>query len=101
MTVHGEPTRLEKRQAVHASEVLTRAFLDDPLINYFYPDTAEREKRMPYAHRFILNHGFRYGEVYAPSAGLEGIAVWLPSEKFEMTLWRLPGLRDKVVSRRP
>jgi ribosomal protein S18 acetylase RimI-like enzyme len=88
MSDFDEPARLQKRQAKAAAEVLTRAFFDDPLINYFYPDAAERQQRMPYAHRFILNHGIRYGEAYVASARLEGIAVWLPSEGIDMTLRR-------------
>jgi hypothetical protein len=29
-----------------------------------------------------------YGDVFATSPELEGIAVWLPSKKSEITLWR-------------
>jgi len=72
-----------------AAETLTRAFRDYPIPRYFYPDEAVRERKMPYSHRFMLRYGIRYGEVYATSPRMEGVAMWLLWDKADMTLWRL------------
>ena len=81
--------RLTKAQVKPASGMLARAFQDDPLMAYFFPDASERENKSPHIFEFMLRYGVLYGEVYATSPDLEGVAVWLPSGKVGMTLWRM------------
>ncbi|MDO9579913.1 MAG: hypothetical protein Q7J06_05025, partial [Bacteroidales bacterium] len=81
--------RLTKAQVRPAAGMLARAFQDDPLMAYFFPDASERENRLPYIFEFLIRYGILYGEVYATSPNLEGVAVWLPSEKVDMTPWRM------------
>ena len=81
--------RLQSSQIKPAVEVLTRAFQNDPLLQYSFPDEFERKKRAPYFFQFILRYSIRYGEVYATSPNLEGIAVWLTSDNYPMTFWKL------------
>lgn len=38
---------------------------------------------------FRIRYGILYGEVYGTSQNLEGVAVWIPFEKIEMTIFRL------------
>lgn len=80
--------RLKKSQVKPAAEVLAKAFHNDPLLAYFYPDVAIRKRRAPHAYRLLLAYGIRYGEAYATSAGLEGIALWIPSQKVDMSVGR-------------
>ena len=80
--------RLSKDQVGPAAEVLTRAFFNDSKLTYLLPDEEERRKRARYLFEFELRYGLRYGRVYATSQRLEGIAVWLPSEKSGITSWR-------------
>jgi ribosomal protein S18 acetylase RimI-like enzyme len=99
--------RLEKAFIRPAVLMLTRAFQHDPFNEYAYPDAAEREAKIPYAYEFVLRYGIRYGEIYATSSRLEGIAGWLPSKYAFMPWWRMllsgafwPGLRMGIEAGR-
>ena len=81
--------RLKGSQIKPAAEMLARAFQDDPLFGYFFPDASERKGKLPYIFKFLIRYGVCYGEVCATSPNLEGVAVWLPSEKADMALWRV------------
>jgi ribosomal protein S18 acetylase RimI-like enzyme len=63
-----------------ASQTLARAFWNDPLVWYFSPTACGRELLLYRFYRWLLRYGLLYGEVYAPSPGLEGVAMWLPPE---------------------
>lgn len=80
--------QLTKAEIGLAGRVVARAFQDDPLMIYFFPDPSNRKMKLPYIFEYLIRYGIKYGEVYAPSPKLEGIAVWLPSEKSFMTMWR-------------
>lgn len=81
--------RVTKSHIKPASETLARAFQDDPLFVYSVPDALERKKKLPYIFEFLIRWGVLYGEVYATSSDLEGVAVWFSSEQAEMTVWRM------------
>jgi ribosomal protein S18 acetylase RimI-like enzyme len=68
--------------------VLSRAFQNYPLLQYYFPDKPEREKIAPYFFQCILSYAVRYGEIHATSPNLEGVAVWLTSDNYPMTFWR-------------
>jgi ribosomal protein S18 acetylase RimI-like enzyme len=61
-----------------ASQVLARAFRNDPLVSYLLPDATGRERRLDRFYRCFLRYGLLYGELQAPSPNLEGLAMWLP-----------------------
>ncbi|GAB4304307.1 MAG: hypothetical protein Kow0097_01070 [Candidatus Bipolaricaulota bacterium] len=85
----GELVRLERPDVGQAVEVLATAFGDDPLLVHACPD---REARMKLARIFCqvpLYYAARYGEVYASSHRLEGVAAWLPSAYYPLTPWRV------------
>jgi len=81
--------RLERAQIKPAAEMLARAFQDDVLYNYVIPDAYERKRVLPYFFQFRVRYGILYGEVYAVSQNLEGVAVWIPSENADMTQGRM------------
>ena len=81
--------RLQKWQVEPASEVLSRAFIDDPELVRFVPEQHKRAKLLPSFFRMTLNHGILHGEVYAVSPDMEGIAMWLPSGASDITLWTM------------
>lgn len=89
-------TRINKTQIKPAADVLSRAFQNDPLFTYFLPNEVERENKLPHLFEFIIRYTIKYGEVFAPSPDLEGIALWLPSEKADMSPWGM--LRSGVLS---
>jgi ribosomal protein S18 acetylase RimI-like enzyme len=80
--------RLQKDQIGPAAEMLARAFRLDPKMAHFIKDEAMREELSRHVLEFELRYGMRYGEVYATSPGMEGVAVWLPSDKAEITFLR-------------
>lgn len=89
--------RLNRSHSQRATEVLVRAFWNHPPLLYYFPDEAEREKIAPYFFSLTVLYGIRYGEVYATSPNFEGIAVWLPSNNYPMTLWSM--LRSVPLSK--
>ena len=81
--------QLNKSHIKPAAETLTQAFRNYPLLQYSFPDELEREKVAPYFFQYILHYGIRYGDIYATSLNLEGVAVWIPSDNYPVTFWRL------------
>lgn len=81
------PIRLTRAQIKPAARVLARAFADEPLWKYFIPDAARRHRQIYYVFRLMVSYGLRYGEGYATSPNLEGVVIWLPSERAKMSLW--------------
>jgi len=81
--------RLTKTQIKPAARMFARAFHDDPVFSYFIPDAFKRKNKSPFIFEFIIRYGLLYGEAYATSPNLEGVVMWLPYEKAEMTLWRI------------
>ena len=81
--------RLNKSNAKPAAEVLVKAFWNHPPLQNYFPDEVEREKIAPYFFSLTVFNGIRYGEVHTTSPDMEGIAVWLPSDNYPVTQWRL------------
>lgn len=81
--------RLNRSHIQPAIKVLERAFQNYPLFENYYPDEMTKKKIAYYYSSFAVSIGMRYGEIYATSHNIEGVAVWIPSEKYPMTFWRL------------
>ena len=85
--------RLNKAQVKPAAEVLSRAFQNYPLLQYYFHDKfhdeLERKKIALYFVSFAIFSGIRYGEIYATSPNLEGVAIWFPSDNYPVTIWKL------------
>ena len=81
--------RLEKDRIKEAAEIFSRAFEEDPLLRWFFPESSSR-KEMSFSYfKFRIKFGVLFGEVYATSQKLEGLAIWFPSKKMDMTYWRM------------
>ncbi|MCK9357759.1 MAG: GNAT family N-acetyltransferase [Dehalococcoidia bacterium] len=87
----GNLIRLSRADVQSASRMLARAFVDYPLLVHAVADPARREREAAFFAQFDLYYGIRYGEVYATSPRMEGVAVWVPSERLPMTTCRLLG----------
>jgi len=81
--------RLTKAQVKPAAEVLSRAFQNYPLLQYYFPDELERKKIASYFVSVAVFSGIRYGEIYATSPNLEGVAIWIPSDNYPVTIRKL------------
>jgi ribosomal protein S18 acetylase RimI-like enzyme len=87
--IGGDIMRLSSHQIGAAGAMLTRAFFDDPKLTHILPEVSDRIERSRFLFEFELRYGMLYGDVWAPSEGADGVAVWLPSATSEMTLWRV------------
>ncbi|MCK4380161.1 MAG: GNAT family N-acetyltransferase [Candidatus Lokiarchaeota archaeon] len=70
--------RLQEDQIEVASRVAARAFQDDPLSVYYYPDPIERKIKSVIRCENLILMGILSGEVYTTSSNIEGVAVWHP-----------------------
>jgi ribosomal protein S18 acetylase RimI-like enzyme len=88
------PLREENLSA--AAATLARAFHNDPLQAYVFPDPAERASRSPEHFAPILRYGLLFGEVLTNEGTPLGASVWLPPGGWEVTPERAneAGLND-------
>lgn len=86
-------TYLQRSQIEPASEILARAFNNDPLLRYF---TREEERaRMNAIKCFakaVLRYSQPYNQIYTTTNDLKGIAIWIPPGKFPLNDLRLLSL---------
>ncbi len=80
--------RLGKPDVRRAAGVLASAFHDYPLLRYSFTDETQRGETALCYCQTVLYYGIRYGEAYATSPHMEGIAAWITSDHFPMTFWR-------------
>ena len=80
--------KIQKKDITKAGIVLADAFLQDAVWRLFFKDEATIEQRGT-LYESPIKYCFKYGEVYAPSERLEGIAAWTPGELADLTIWRL------------
>lgn len=78
--------RLDDTDVANAAKVLVRSFPDDPMMRYVFLDEPQAERKMLHLFQVTLRHGLTYGEVYAPSPNMEGVAIWYDSGKAVMDL---------------
>jgi ribosomal protein S18 acetylase RimI-like enzyme len=80
--------RLTETQLPQATAMVARAFHNDPISVYVYPDTAERTRRLPLMFRFAFHYTLRYGEI-TTTPQLTGAACWLPPQNTTVSIMRL------------
>ena len=81
--------RLDRFHAKQAIETLVRAFRNEQPFQYYFPDETQRERVIPYLISMAVLPALQYGEVHATSYEMEGIAVWVPSENYPISPWRI------------
>ncbi len=75
--------RLTKEHIKSAGEVLSRALYGDPMTIHVLPDNTERKLKLHHVYQMLVCLGVRWGEAYAISSNLEGIAVWIPYKTYK------------------
>jgi ribosomal protein S18 acetylase RimI-like enzyme len=80
--------KVQKKDILKASVVLADAFQHDPVWTKFFKSEATIDQR-GVLFESPIKYCLKYGEVYAPSEHLEGIALWLPGDFADMTIWRM------------
>jgi len=71
---------VKKKDIKKACTVLTRAFFEDPLFKYLFPNIKKR-KKMYYMFYVSLNYAMNYGYIVATSKKIEGLMVLTPPKK--------------------
>ena len=80
--------KLEKKHIKLVSLMLSRAFKDD--LKEVFPDPEERRVKTPYVNELYLLYEFSNSKAFITSPKLEGIAVWIHSNKWKKrTFWRI------------
>jgi GNAT superfamily N-acetyltransferase len=69
--------RLTSARLAEAVQLLSAAFIDEPLIAAILPDPAERVRLIPFYFEHVIRHGLSYGQIYVTEP-LAGVAIWIP-----------------------
>ena len=80
--------KVQKKDIPKAGTVLADAFQHDSVWRRFFRSEAKIDQK-GILFEASIRYCFRYGEVYATSEHLEGIAAWVPGDLADMTIWRL------------
>ena len=81
--------RLKNSDLQRGTDVLVRAFREDTLTHYFIPPCDNWNSLAAKYFAFRLRFGIIYGEVYASSSEIEGLAAWFTPGKSDMTNFRM------------
>jgi GNAT superfamily N-acetyltransferase len=79
------PILLSEVQIKPASQIVSRAFFDDPLMLYLFPKPKDRKSKLRLMMELLIRIGMKCGVVHVSSLDLEGIAIWFPSNKAKIT----------------
>lgn len=78
-----EMVRLDPSRAREAAEVLTRAFMRDPLQSHTFPDPFERAEMSIPHFEAVIRYGLLAGHVWVTTGGIDAVGVWLGPEHIE------------------
>lgn len=73
--------------AAPVSDMLARAFSDDPLIGYLLPDEARRTRVLPRVFRLLLKMGLPHRACHVTN-GFESAAFWRPPGAWHVPFWQ-------------
>jgi ribosomal protein S18 acetylase RimI-like enzyme len=79
--------RVQKKDTHRAAVMLASAFQHDPVWNAVFGDATMATRA--YAFETPVRYCLKYGDIYAPSEALEGVAAWAPGALADMTFWRI------------
>ena len=81
--------RLSNKDIEKATEVYARAYSEITLYQKGLEDVEDKSLVLKLFFEIPIRFGIKYGYTYAPSDQLEGISIWIPHEKANMTMWRM------------
>lgn len=80
--------RLTKSSVRRASEIAAKAFFEAGDFSSLSSDPSNRMKYLIKTMNMVCRYSLNFGEVYATSQNLEGIAAWLPYNKVKISNWQ-------------
>ncbi len=81
--------RLTNKDIKEATEVYARAYSKITLYEKALENVEDKSLILKLFFEIPIRYGIKYGFPYAPSEQLEGISIWIPYEKADMTMWRV------------
>jgi ribosomal protein S18 acetylase RimI-like enzyme len=69
---------MSENHCTAAGEVFSRAFFDDPLLCYAWPDPAMRREKLPVFQEAVCRLGYLAGHAYTTAPRVEGAVLWMP-----------------------
>lgn len=81
--------KVQKKDILEASAVLSDAFKHDPLWNKIFEGESNIKEKFCTFFETPIRYCLKYGEVYSTSEDLEGIIAWVPGDLSDMKLWRI------------
>ena len=79
--------RLNKSNIKSASKVAAKAYFEADDFSSFSMDSSKRMKYLIKTMNLTFQYSLKFGEVYATSQNLEGVAAWLPHNKIHISYW--------------
>jgi len=73
----------------YLSKMFERVFFNWSLLAVLEPDEKIRRTRAHYFYKLSIKHLIKYGEVYAHSPEMEGVAMWVHTDYIEMSTWQM------------
>jgi len=86
---NGGLLRLTSKERHAGAAVLGRAFAEYDVLRYYFPDERQRHTIVSTFVFIGLSVCLKYGEVYATSEKLEGVAAWLLPGKAPFGGWQI------------
>ncbi len=81
------------------ADVLTRAFLDDPVIEWFFPDASTRPARVKrFFREIVLDVGLSATTEVSTTEDRGAVAVWAPPDQWRVSLGRQLRLLPRYVA---
>jgi GNAT superfamily N-acetyltransferase len=76
---------LSSKHVEKAANLFTKAFFTYPLFKYIVQNPSKRPIIYPEIFRLMIKYTLKNGEAYATSEKMEGIALWLPHDKADIS----------------
>ena len=81
---------LKSSEIDRASEILARAFDEDPMFRYITPEAEQaRVNALKWYCKIGLSNCYSYKHIYTTAGDLKGVAAWIPPGKSEMNIWQV------------
>lgn len=81
--------KIQRKDMKNACKILGAAFQDDPTWIHIIPDINQRKKKLPTVFEYVVRYSLKYGQIYAPTETLEGVAAWKLHTTVDPSLWRI------------
>jgi GNAT superfamily N-acetyltransferase len=77
----------ERSETTLAVQRLTSAFSEDPCLKYLLDSDFYDPIKAKYIHEYSIRIGLQYGLITTTGKNIEGISIWLPPKKANVSTW--------------